>query len=163
LLQLLGVFATRSSVVREGLHKRSPSGVPTGENPSELDPATGEATQSALNVQSSFLDMSRSTTARPLLHSALELRRAETSTSASQLEGRLLAAQVERFPENRDIVERADCQIADRGPRQFPDDVWPNAEAEADLIPTFADSVRIVPCPEVTVVDGEQALTSTLC
>jgi hypothetical protein len=35
----------------EGLHKRDPSDVPTGKNPSELDPATEEA----LDVQPTFL------------------------------------------------------------------------------------------------------------
>jgi hypothetical protein len=35
----------------------------------------------------------------------------------------------------------------------------PNADAEADLIKKFADSMRIIPCPEVTVVDVEHTLT----
>jgi hypothetical protein len=33
-----------------------------------------------------------------------------------------------------------------------PDDTNPDADAEADLIPTFASSMRIIPCPGVTVV-----------
>jgi hypothetical protein len=40
-----------------------------------------------------------------------------------------------------------------------PDDTSPKADAEADLIPTFADSKRIIPCPEVTVVDVEHTIT----
>jgi hypothetical protein len=40
-----------------------------------------------------------------------------------------------------------------------PDDTSPNADAEADLIPTLADSMRIIPCPEVTAVDVEHILT----
>jgi hypothetical protein len=115
--------------------------------------------QSALHVQSTFLDMLRSTTAGHLPPSALVLRRAETTTSASQLEAHLQAAPVEQFSENHDIVEQSACQIADRGLRRSPDDTNPNADAEADLIPTFADSVRITPCPEVTVVDAEHTLT----
>jgi hypothetical protein len=53
--------------------------------------------QSAFHVQSTFLDMSRSTTNGHLSHSALELRRAETTTSASQLEAHLQAAPVEQL------------------------------------------------------------------
>jgi hypothetical protein len=74
--------------------------------------------QSALHVQPTFLDMSCSTTAGHLPHSALELRHAETTTSASQLEAHLQAAPVEQFPENHNIVEQSACQLADRGPRQ---------------------------------------------
>jgi ferredoxin len=93
---------------------------PQEKNPSELDPATEEAMQSALHVQFTFLDMSCSTTVGHLPHSALELRRAETTTSASQLEAHLQAAPVEQFPEYHDIVEQSACQVADRGPRQRP-------------------------------------------
>jgi hypothetical protein len=46
----------------------------------------------------------RSTTARHIPHSALELRRAETTTSASQLEAQLQADAVEQFPENHHIA-----------------------------------------------------------
>jgi hypothetical protein len=76
--------------------------------------------QSALHVQSTFLDMSGSTIAEHLPHSSLELRRAETTTSASQLEAHHQAVPVEQFPGNRDIVEQSACQLADRGPRQCP-------------------------------------------
>jgi hypothetical protein len=51
--------------------------------------------QSALHIQSTFLDMLRSTTARHLPHSVLELHCAKTTTSASQLEAHLQAALVE--------------------------------------------------------------------
>jgi hypothetical protein len=47
--------------------------------------------QSALAAQSIFLDMSRSTTAGHLPHVELQLYRAETTTSASQLEAHLQA------------------------------------------------------------------------
>jgi hypothetical protein len=62
--------------------------------------------QSALHVNSTYLDMSRSTTTGHIPHSALELRRAVTTSSASQLEAHLQAAPVEQFPENHDIVEQ---------------------------------------------------------
>jgi hypothetical protein len=51
---------------------------PRGKNQSELDLATKETMQSALDVQSTFLDMSHSTTAGHL-HIALELRPAKTT------------------------------------------------------------------------------------
>jgi hypothetical protein len=102
------------------MRKVAPSGVTTGKNPSELAPATGVAMQSALHVQSTFLDISRSTTAGHLPHSALDLRSAETTTSASQLEAHLQAAPVEQFPENHGITEQSACRVAERGPGQCP-------------------------------------------
>jgi hypothetical protein len=39
-----------------------------------------------------------------------------------------------------------------------PDDSSPNTNAEADLIATFTDSVRIIPFPEVTVVGIKHTL-----
>jgi hypothetical protein len=102
----------------EGLHTRTSSGVPTERNPSEFVLATEEAMQSALDVQSTFLDMSRPTTADNLPHSALELRRAETTISASQLEAHLQAASVEQLTENHDIVEQSACHVKVRGSRQ---------------------------------------------
>jgi hypothetical protein len=60
--------------------------------------------QSALDIQSTFLDMLCSTTAGHLPQSALELRHAETTTSASQLGAHLQAAPVEYFPEYHDIT-----------------------------------------------------------
>jgi hypothetical protein len=65
--------------------------------------------QSALHVQSTFLDISRSTSAGHLPYSALERHRAETITSATQLEAQLQAAPVEQFSENHDIVEQSAC------------------------------------------------------
>jgi hypothetical protein len=53
------------------------------------------------------MDMSRSATAGHLPHTALELRRAEATTSASQLR----AAAVEHFPENHGKIERLACQV----------------------------------------------------
>jgi hypothetical protein len=41
----------------------------------------------------------------------------------------------------------------------FPKDSNPNADAETDLIPTFADSVIIIPHPEVAVLDIEHTHT----
>jgi hypothetical protein len=75
---------------------------------------------SALDVQSTFLDTSRIITAVHLSHSMLELRRSQTTTSASQLEAHLRATSAEQFPENLDIVGQSACQVANRGPRQCP-------------------------------------------
>jgi hypothetical protein len=74
---------------------------------SKLDPATEKAMQSAFNVRSTFLVMSRSSTAEQLSHTALELRRAETTISASPIEAHLGAASVELFPENHDNAEQS--------------------------------------------------------
>jgi hypothetical protein len=94
--------------------------VPSQEKkPSELDPATKEVMQSVLNVLPVFLDMLRSATAGRHAHSALELRRAET-TSASQPGALLQAAPVEQLPGNRDIIAQPAYQVAYRGPRQCP-------------------------------------------
>jgi hypothetical protein len=35
----------------------------------------------------------------------------------------------------------------------------PNSDPEADCIPTFPGSIRIISCPELTVVDAEYILT----
>jgi hypothetical protein len=83
----------------------------------------------------------------------MDLRHAETTTSASQLEAHLQAAPVEQFPENHDIIEQPACQVADGAHNNVPDNTSPNTDAEADLIPMFVDSIRIIPCPEVTVVN----------
>jgi hypothetical protein len=55
------------------------------------------------------------------------------------------------------IAEQSACQVADRDHDSVPDDTSPNAEA--DLMPTFVDSMRIFPCPEVAVVDVEHTFT----
>jgi hypothetical protein len=36
-----------------------------------------------------------------------------------------------------------------------PDDSSPNADIEVGVIPMFANSMRIIPCPQVTAVDVE--------
>jgi hypothetical protein len=102
------------------MHKPAPSGVSTGKNPTELDLVIGEAMQSVPNIQSTFLDMSCSTTAGHLPHSMLEFCYAETTTPASQLEAHLQAAWVEHFPGNHDITEQSACWIAARGSQQGP-------------------------------------------
>jgi hypothetical protein len=64
--------------------------------------------QSALDIQSTFLDISPSTTAGHFPHSVLELRHAEAITSTSQPEAHLPAAPVKQFPE-----DQATCQVAE--------------------------------------------------
>jgi hypothetical protein len=84
--QLLEIFPRDLRQSWEGLHKRDPSGALL-----ELDRVTDDALQSALDVKS----MSRSTAATHLPSSKLELCRAETTPSASQLEAKLQAALVQ--------------------------------------------------------------------
>jgi hypothetical protein len=79
----------------------------------ELDLATKEAMESAIHIQSTFLDMSHSTTAGRLPHSVLELHSAEITTPASLLESNLHAAPIEQFQENHSIVEQSASQVAD--------------------------------------------------
>jgi hypothetical protein len=76
--------------------------------------------QSAINFQSTFLYMSRSTIAGKFPHGALELHLAEYTNSASQLQAYLQIAPVERFPESPDIVDQSAFKVADRGQRQCP-------------------------------------------
>jgi hypothetical protein len=64
----------------------------------KLYSATEEATLSALNIHSTFVDMSPSTTAGHLLYSVLKLHYAETITSALQLETHLQAAPSRTIP-----------------------------------------------------------------
>jgi hypothetical protein len=94
--------------------------------------------QSALGIQSTFLDTLRSTTAGHLPYSALELRPAETTTSASQLEVHLQDVPVEQFPENHNIIDQAACQQIGAHDNVL-DNSSPNAEVE--LIPMFTDSM----------------------
>jgi hypothetical protein len=63
---------------------------------------------------------------------------------------------VEQFPENHHYLE----QLADDN---VPDDSSPNADTETVFIPTYIDSMRIIPCLEVTVVDDEYTLTRKIC
>jgi hypothetical protein len=59
----------------------SSSDIQTGKTPSELDPKTEEIMQSAIEMQSTFLDMSCSTTDGHLPHSSLVLRHVDTTSS----------------------------------------------------------------------------------
>jgi hypothetical protein len=69
-------------------------------SPLELDLLIEEAMHSALDIQSTFLDMSHSITTRHHPHTAMDLSHAEITTSASQLEAQLQAALTEHFPES---------------------------------------------------------------
>jgi hypothetical protein len=70
---------------------------------------------SALDVQSVFLDMSCSTTAGHLHHSAQALRLTETITSASQLEN----------PSGPGRTEQSACEAANRDPQKYPQQFEP--------------------------------------
>jgi hypothetical protein len=103
------------------------------------------AIQSVLDVESTSQCTSRSTTTGCFPKSVLELRRAETRTSASQQEAQLQAAPVEQFPRNRDTIQHPAYQVTHEN---ISDDSSPNS----DLMPKFAGSMRIIPCPEVIIV-----------
>jgi hypothetical protein len=63
--------------------------------------------QSAFDIQFTFLDMSHSTTAGRLPRNAPELRRAETTASAAQLQASLQEAPVEQLRKNHDILDHS--------------------------------------------------------
>jgi hypothetical protein len=77
--------------------------------------------QSALDFQSTFQGMLCSSTTKYLPHTVLEIRRAESTIYASQLEAYFQENQSEQVPENRYIVEQSACQVADASsPTQAP-------------------------------------------
>lgn len=84
----------------------------------------------------------------------LQPRRAESTTSALQKDARLEAAPVELFPDKPDVTEQSACQKT-VAQDIVPDDAIPNVDGEVDLMPAFADSIRNIPSPEVSVVDAE--------
>jgi hypothetical protein len=117
------------------MYKHAPSGVLTGKNATDSDLVTGDTIQSAMNIQSTFLDMSRSPTTWHLPHSMLELCHAKTTTSASQLKAHLQAAWANHFLENH-ITKQSACRRADRDSQQGPQRLWPKCW-QSDLIPMF--------------------------
>jgi hypothetical protein len=120
-----------------------------------FDPAIEWASQSAPHVKFVFLDK----------YIGLNYcrknypRRAETSTLTAQLQPHFQAAPVQQLPEKRSISEQFDCQVADN----VPNDVIPNADAVANLIPLFANSIPITTCSKLTAVDARNINTSTTC
>lgn len=127
--------------------------------PTGKDPAAKEAIQWALDIQSTFLDMLRSTTTwHP--PTVLELRPVET-TSISQLEVHLQAASVKQLPANHDIIEPSACQqIGVHNNVSYDSSL--NADV-VDLIPMLVDSMRIVLYLKVTVEGAENTLTHETC
>jgi hypothetical protein len=107
----------------EGLYKHDTLGVPTEKNP--LDQATKEVLQLTLDVQSTFLDMSHSSTAWHLPHTALELCSVETTTLASQLDVHLWEALVKQFLTNLTLSSLSGRRQAQDN---VPDDSSPNAD-----------------------------------
>jgi hypothetical protein len=92
--------------------------------------------------------MSRSPHFRPDILSIVRWSSVELKpqTLASQLEVHLQAASVKEFQEKHYVVGQSPCQQI-RAHDYIPDDNTPNADAESDLIPTFADSMRIIAFP----------------
>jgi hypothetical protein len=107
--------------------------------------------QLAIDVQSTFLDPSHSATAGHIPHSALEFHLDEIITSASQLEACLDGALIEHFPENHNTTEQSAYRIGTC--YSVPDDSSPNSDTKEDLIATFMDSIMIILCSEVAIVD----------
>lgn len=93
-----------------------------------------------------------SSTPGHLPNSALELRLAEPTISASQIKAHL---------QNNDIVKHSAPQAGAHG--IVPGDSSLNADA--DLVPTFADRMMIIPCQGLRPVDVEHTFTclSTEC
>jgi enterochelin esterase-like enzyme len=54
------------------------------------------------------------------IRSTMELHRAETTSSASQLEAQLQKALAEHFPGNHDMFDQSACRVAGRDSRQCP-------------------------------------------
>jgi hypothetical protein len=127
-------------------------------NPLELDPATEKTMQSALDVQSTFPAFVAFSHCRESPHSALGLRHVETTTPASRIQ----AHPVKQFPESSYIVVQSACQVEGRSPRRL-QRFHLKSRAEAGLTPIFAKSMRIIPCPEVTVVDVQHTITRKTC
>lgn len=64
------------------------------------------------------------------------------------------SAPVELFPDNPDVTEQSAYQKT--GAKAIvPDHAIPNVDGEVDLMPAFTSSIRIIPSPEVSVVDAE--------
>jgi hypothetical protein len=72
-------------------------------SPQEEIVRSGDRVGQVLDLRFTFLEMSRSTTAACILHIALEIRRAETINSGSQLEAQLQGAPVEQFPKSHHL------------------------------------------------------------
>jgi hypothetical protein len=108
--------------------------------------------QCALYLQSTFLDMMCSVAARYLPRSVLKLRHAETSLC--------LAATCTSSSRSRSFQENVTSWMSDssRAHDNVPNDISTDTDAKADLIPTFAVRMRIIPCTNVTVVDLEHNL-----
>jgi hypothetical protein len=113
--------------------------------------------QWAREIQSTFLDMPRSTTSGLIPHSALELRLGEITTPATQLEVQRQAAPLEQFSENH-VIDQSTCQAADRSPQQCL-----RLYQHKRLKIKVADVIRIILCPEVTVVDAKHTLRRQIC
>jgi hypothetical protein len=60
---------------------------------------------------------------------------------------------VEQFPGKHGTAENSACQQT-KAHNNIPDDTSLNASNELDLIFTYLDGMRIIPCPEVTIMDA---------
>jgi hypothetical protein len=78
-----------------------------------LDVVIEDVKQSAFYSQTTYLDMSLSTTAENLPHNVLKFRRAEIKTSGVQQEVQLQSAPVTEFLENYISADMLACQVAE--------------------------------------------------
>jgi hypothetical protein len=65
---------------------------------------------------------------------------------------------MEQFPDKHDIFEQSAFPVTEKTNSNFPDGTSSNFDVKHNLIPTFVDNVRIISCPNVTLVDAEHAL-----
>jgi len=75
----------------------------------------------------------------------LQLRHADTTTSASQLQAQLQEIASVKSLQKITISLSRQSVWEQRGPRQYPDDVSPNANVEVELIHAFADEICLAP------------------
>jgi hypothetical protein len=101
------------------MRQLTPSGVPTGKNPRDLNQATKRPWNSSPRPNDPSVFMARWTTA--VYHSHSDPRD-ETATSASQFEVHLQATLVNDFPEYHDMVERLAYQRTGGAHNNVPDD-----------------------------------------
>jgi len=71
-------------------------------------------------------------------------------TSVSKLQIQLQPVPAEKCSENYDVVKQSAYQVADRGPRQWPHDTKPNADAQGNFASTFAGYIGIIHCADTS-------------
>jgi len=131
-----------------------------GKNPSDLHKVARIPCSRPLTFIPPFLNIRHSTCAG-LHRSVLELHRAETIPSASQVQ-----AIYKQLPQNSfwkvSVVQQVSRQRRDGDWQQYSrrDRL---SDDEAGLIPTLQSGTRIILCSDVTVVDAEHSVRHKTC